>query len=89
MNSFAVGRKILYKENWDKRISFAIDNLLAKENKKANSYLKAGLITQKEILKMTPMKKVIESFTLNLRTNDFYKSIAKELIKADIKWERK
>lgn len=89
INSFAVGRKISYKENCEKRISNAIELLLAKESKRANSYFKAGLIRQESIPKMTPKKKVFESSNFLLRTDEFYRSIAEELVQNDIKCERK
>ncbi|CAI2386650.1 unnamed protein product [Moneuplotes crassus] len=87
MNSFTVGRKISAKENSDNRINSAIDLLIARETKKADSYLKAGIVTKKEINNIMPKKKIFESDNFGTRTDKFYKSIAEELIQNDIKRE--
>ncbi|CAI2375307.1 unnamed protein product [Moneuplotes crassus] len=87
LQSFTLGRKISTRENSDNRISSAIDLLMARESKKADSYLKAGLISKENLPQIMPKKKVFESSNFVSRTDRFYEEIAQELIQNDIKRE--
>lgn len=89
MNNFTTGRKISNKENSDVRISFAIDSIIAKEDIKAQQFLKNGMIDPKEISNLTPRKLVFQSFNLRDRSEDFYKAVADDIAEIDSKRDKK
>jgi len=53
------------------------------------SYLKAGLATQEQVTEMMQKRKVFDSFDFRLRTDDFYNTVAEEMVTIDTKCERK
>jgi hypothetical protein len=89
MNNFTTGRKISNKENSDVRISLAIDSIIAKEDTRAQQFLKNGMIDPKEISNLTPRKSVFQSFNLRDRSDNFYKAVANDITEMDSKRDKK
>lgn len=70
--SFTIGRKISYKENWDKRINAAIESIIQKEKEEVAKSLKNGTIDKENIAEKAPNKKVFEATDFSNRTVSLY-----------------